>query len=162
MKMETMRRRLEAQGFCEIDDDTLRELGPWMRWSPMLCSVVMATGTLLASPVILAGLVPFAVVGAIHDRHPFDYFYNGLVRRLTGTRPLPPHGAQRRFACAMGSAWLLATAWAFHSGAMLAGYVLGGCLTAVALLVSVTHICIPSAVYNVVFGRKTAPIPGGR
>ncbi len=33
-----------------------------------------------------------------------------------------------------------------------AGYVLGGSLTAVALLVSTTHFCIPSLIYNTVAG----------
>jgi hypothetical protein len=29
----TVRTRLEAQGFCRLDDATLAELAPWMRWS---------------------------------------------------------------------------------------------------------------------------------
>lgn len=156
MKLETVRRRLETQGFCALDDATLRELGPWMRWSPMLCFAVMASGTALASPAILVGLVPFAAVGALHNRHPFDYIYNLVVRHFTGTRPLPPHTAQRRFACGMASVWLLAAAWAFHAGAAVTGYVLGGSVAVVALLVSSTHFCIPSLIYNFLFGKRAA------
>jgi hypothetical protein len=46
----------------------------------------------------------------------------------------------------------MVTAWAFHAGAMVTGYVLGGLLTLVALLVSTTDICIPSLAYRSIFG----------
>jgi hypothetical protein len=115
----------------------------------------MAVGTALGSPVVLLALAPFAALGAILNRHPFDFLYNGLVRHVTKTRPLPPHAAQRRFACGMAAGWLIGTAWAFHIGATQLGYWLGGALTAVALLVSVTHFCIPSMIYNTLFARTT-------
>src|SRR5438128_11584281 len=141
MAIDTVRRRLAAQGYCDLDEPALREIGPWLRWSPALCTTVMATGTILGSPVVLLGLAPLAALGAALNRHPFDYLYNGIVRHLTKTRPLPPHAAQRRFACGVASVWLVGTAWAFHIGDTQLGYVLGGSLTAVALLVSTTHFC---------------------
>jgi hypothetical protein len=49
--------------------------------------------------------------------------------------------------------WLAATGLAFHEGAMVLGDALGGVLTAVAVLVAVTHFCIPSLVYNTLFPR---------
>jgi hypothetical protein len=39
-------------------------------------------------------------------------------------------------------------------GATTVGYVLGGLFASVALLVSVTHICIPSILYNALFGAN--------
>jgi hypothetical protein len=155
MVIETVRRRLAAQGYCDLDEAALREIGPWLRWSPALCTSAMAVGTALASPVILLGLALFAALGAVLNRHPFDYIYNGLIRRVTKTRPLPPHAAQRRFACGMAAVWLIGTALAFHSGARQLGYLLGGTLTAVALTVSATHFCIPSLIYNSLFTRTT-------
>jgi hypothetical protein len=154
MAIETARRRLEAQGYCDLDDPALRELGPWLRWSPALCTTVIIVGTVLGSPAVLLGLAPLAALGAMLNRHPFDHIYNAVVRRVTKTRPLPPHAAQRRFACGLAALWLTGTAWAFHIGATQLGYVLGGALAAVALLVSVTHFCIPSLIYNTLFGRK--------
>jgi hypothetical protein len=145
--------RLDAQGYVNVDRPTMREVEPWLRWSPALCATVMAIGTALASPWILWGLVPFAALGALFPRHPFDYIYNYGVRRLTGTRPLPPHGAPRRFACAIASVWLIATGAAFAADAAILGYVLGGLLTGVAALVGTTHFCIPSLVYALLFGR---------
>jgi hypothetical protein len=98
------------QGFDGLDDDALAEIGPWMRWSPVLCTTVI----------------------------------------------LPPNGAPRRFACALGTAWLGATGLAFQLGAMTTGYALGGALISVAGLVSFTHYCIPSLIYQTLFARRTA------
>jgi hypothetical protein len=152
-----VRSRLEAQGFRNLDDDALAEIGPWMRWAPAICAPVMAVGTIFASPPVLWGLAAIALLGAVFPRHPFDLLYNYGVRRLTRTRPLPPHGPQRRFACGLATVWLVGTGLAFHEGAMVLGYVLGGVLTAVALLVAVTHFCIPSLVYNTLFLRSATP-----
>jgi hypothetical protein len=153
----TVRRRVEAQGFRDLDDEALAEIGPWLRWSPAICAVVMATGTILASPPLLWGLAAVAFLGAVTPRHPFDLLYNHGFRRLTRTRPLPRNGPQRRFACGLATPWLVGTGFAFHGGAMTLGYVLGGVITAVATLVSTTHICIPSLVYNTLFPRSAPP-----
>jgi hypothetical protein len=150
--------RLDAQGYVNVDRKTMRSVEPWLRWSPTLCTVVMATGTILASPLILWGLVPFAALGAIFPRHPFDLVYNGVVRRLTRTPPLPPHGAPRRFACGIATVWLLATGTAFAVGAETLGFVLGATITGVAAVVSTTHFCIPSLIYGLLFGRPTCDL----
>jgi hypothetical protein len=147
--------RLDAQGYVNIARPLMREVEPWLRWSPALCALVMGVGTVLASPWILWGLAPFAAYGAAFPRHPFDYIYNLGVRRLTGTRPLPPHGAPRRFACGIATVWLLATGAAFVGGVDTLGYLLGGMLTAVAALVGTTHFCIPSLIYALLFGRPS-------
>ena len=147
--------RLDAQGYVNVDRQTLARVEPWLRWSPALCTIVMATGTIFASPWILWALMPFAALGALFPRHPFDYVYNLGVRRLTRTPPLPPHGAPRRFACGIAAIWLLATGEAFAADLNVIGYVLGGMLTAVAALVSTTHFCIPSLIYGLLFGRPT-------
>ena len=150
----TTRKRLKIQGFVGLDDDTLAEVAPWLRFSPVVCTVWMGLGTVFASPVVLWILVPFSALGAIFHAHPFDLIYNHGLRYLTGTRPLPPNGAPRRFACALATVWLAATAWAFQSGPPVVGYVLGGVLTLTALLVSTTDFCIPSLLYSAIFGRR--------
>ena len=146
------RRRLEIQGFCGIEKRTLAETAPWLRLAFALCTALAAAGTLLASPVVLWSLVPIAALGAAFPVHPFDLLYNFGLRRLTGTAPLPRRGAPNRFACGLGAAWLIAAGWAFHAGATTTGYVLGGLLTLVGLLVGTTDICIPSLVYRTCFG----------
>ncbi|MEE8436073.1 MAG: DUF4395 family protein [bacterium] len=150
----TARRRLEAQGFHDLDDATWAELSPWLRWSPAFCTIIMAVGTVLAAPAVLWSLAAIALAGAILPFHPFDLLYNYGFRYLTGTRAFPFHGPQRRFACGVASVWLLGTGYAFQEGAIMTGFVLGGVLTAVALLVSTTHFCIPSLIYNTVFAGR--------
>ena len=147
----SVRQRLEAQGFHGLDDATLREIGPWLRWSPVLCTLVMVTGVALGSPAVLWALAATAFFGVWLPFHPFDLLYNYGARHLTGTRPLPHQGPQRRFACGIATIWLVATGWLFHTGATTLGYALGIPLVLVAGLVSVTHICIPSMVYNALF-----------
>jgi hypothetical protein len=164
LTLAVVRRRIEAQGFRGLDDAALAEIGPWLRWSPAFCAVVMAAGTILASPPVLWTLAAIALLGAALPFHPFDLLYNHVVRHVTGTRPLPHHGPQRRFACGMAAAWLTGTGLAFHQGAAVLGYVLGGTLTVVAAIVGTTHFCIPSLVYNTLFRRRPtagASVPHG-
>lgn len=146
------RRRLEIQGFVDVDEKILASTAPWLRLAFALCTTLAAAGTILASPVLLYALVPIAVLAAILPVHPFDLVYNYGLRRFTGTPQLPKRGAPNRFACGLGAVWLVATAIAFQLGALVAGYVLGGMLSLVGLLVSTTDICIPSLIFRTIFG----------
>ncbi len=157
--------RLRVQGYVHVDDETLKSVEPWLRWSPAICASFIALGTVLASPWVLWGLAPFALIGALMDRHPFDYLYNLGFRRLTGTPPLPTHGAPRRFTCALAAAWLAMTGALFALDLTTLGYVAGAVLFGMAALVSVTHFCVASVIYSVLFGRSqgrsdVATVPG--
>ena len=152
----TIRRRLDVQGLCEVDDATLAEVVPWNRMAFAVCALLAGLGTALASPTFLWILTPIAAAGAIFPVHPIDLIYNHGIRCLRKTGPLPRRRAQTRFACAVGTVWMVATALAFQSGALTAGYILGGSLTAVAALVGTTDICIPSMIYNALFRRSPA------
>ncbi len=149
-----VRCRLEAQGFRGLDDATLGELAPWLRWSPVFCTLFMIVGVVAQSPTVLWALAVAAFLGALLPFHPFDLLYNYGARFLTGTRPLPHHGPQRRFACGVATVWLIVTGWAFHAGEATLGFALGVPLILVAALVSVTHFCIPSLIYNTLFGKR--------
>lgn len=153
---QTVRNRLEAQGFCGLDDASMAELAPWLRWSPALCAIFMALGVVAQSPALLWSLAATAFAGALLPFHPFDLLYNHAVRYLTGTQPFPHQGPQRRFACGIAAVWLIGTGWAFHVGASVVGIALGVPLVLVAALVSITHICIPSMIYNAVFRQGNA------
>jgi type IV secretory pathway VirB3-like protein len=54
----------------------------------------------------------------------------------------------------IATAWLPATGWAFHVGATRTGYLLGVPLILLAALVSITHICILSLIYNTLFRTR--------
>jgi hypothetical protein len=153
MRTETVKKRLAVSGF-QLDDDAIVEIGPWMRWSTSFCALFTIVGTWLASPWVIWALGMTALAGSVLPHHPFDYAYNHGLRRLTKTQPLPPNPPARKFACRIATPWLFVTGLAFFLGATTAGYVLGGLFASVALLVSVTHICIPSILYNVLFGAN--------
>ena len=150
----TTRRRLNVQGFCDVDDKTLTSLAPWLRMAFGMCALIAGVGTALASSTVLWVLTPIAALGALTPVHPFDLIYNYGIRFARHTGPLPKRRAQNRFACGVGTVWLAATALAFQSGALTAGYILGGLLTGVGVLVSTTDICIPSMIYNTLFLRS--------
>ena len=152
----TTRRRLNVQGLGDLDDETLAETAPWHRMAFGLCALFAAVGTVLASPTILWTLTAIAALAAIFPVHPFDLIYNHGIRYLRSTGPLPKRRAQSRFACGVGAVWLVATALAFQSGALITGTILGGGLTGVAALVATTDICIPSMIYNALFLRTRA------
>lgn len=149
-------RLLDIQGFDAVDVQELARVAPWLRLSFGLCALLGGMGTVLPSPTILLVLAPLAALATASPVHPFDPIYNYGIRHLTGTGPLPRRGVPSRFGCGMGALFLLVTAWAFSAGHVLLGYVLGGMLTVVTLLVSTTDICIPSMIYRSMFGWPPA------
>ena len=151
----TVRKRLEAQGFCGLDDTTLEKLAPWIRWTYTLGTLVTAIGVALMSPGVLWTLAAITAVGIVLPFHPFDLLYNYGVRHLTGTGRFPNSGPQRHFVFAVATGWLLATGWAFHVGADALGIALGVLLIFVGGLASTTNFCIPSFIYNAVTGRRS-------
>ena len=146
------RARLEMQGFVGLSDEKLAEVGPWLRLVPIASVGWMAVGTLLASPALIWGLVPFAAAGALRRRHPFDALYNHGLRHLLGTRPLPLYGVPRRVASGVATTWIIATALVFSTGATTLGRVLGAIFVALALLPATTDFCIPAFIFGRLFG----------
>jgi Domain of unknown function (DUF4395) len=153
MEKNYTRKFLQIQGF-NLDDEALAEIGAWMRWPYVLCASILTVGVVLASPAILWTLSTVAIATVFLPYHPFNYVYNYGVRHLTGTRPLPPGTVQGKFSCGVGGVWLIATGAAFFTGAATVGYVLGGVLVAIATLLATTQLCIPSVIFNALFGRK--------
>ncbi len=149
----TTRHRLDVQGFDGIPDQRLAEVAPWLRFAFGLCATLAAIGTIAASSSVLGILVVIAALAALFPVHPFDLIYNHGIRHLRGTQPHPKRSAPSRFACGMGAVWLIGVIWTFQSGNLLAGYIFGGLLTSVALLVATTDICIPSMIYRAMFGQ---------
>lgn len=150
-----MRRRVEAQGFVGLDDETLADVGPWLRLAPGICMTWAAVATITTSATAFWVLVPFAALGAILPGHPFDVVYNYGIRRALRRPRLPRYSAPRRFACGVATVWLAAAALAFQSGATTLGYILGGSLVVAAALPTFTDFCIPSFVYGLVFGKPS-------
>jgi len=149
----TVRRNIEAQGFCGLDDETCAKINYPLRLSPAICMVWAGVGTALASPRILLALVPFAALGAILPGHPFDVLYNLGLRHLLGTPALPRYGVRRRFACALATIMILAAAWSFEAGMPLVGHVVGWSLVAAAFANVSLGFCVPSFIVRIFFGK---------
>ncbi len=82
----TARERIQAQGFCGLNDATYAQINYPLRLSPGIMMVWVAVGTVLTSTQILWALVPFTALGAILTGHPFDVLYNQGLRYLIGSR----------------------------------------------------------------------------
>ena len=78
----TARERIQAQGFCGLNDATYAQINYPLRLSPGIMMVWVAVGTVLASARIMWALVPFTALGAILTGHPFDVLYNHGLRYL--------------------------------------------------------------------------------
>jgi hypothetical protein len=139
-----MRRRfLEMQGFTGLDDATLAAIDPWIRVPPAFCMSVMLIGTIMRWEWLMFALVPLALSGAILPNHPFD-----ILSRLDHGLRIPRSGPPRRFACAVASGWILATALAFHLGFVLIATILGSVFVVVSMIPVVTGFCVPSWTYE--------------
>ena len=114
----TVRGRLEAQGFCGLDDATLR--GSWRRG----CAGHTPLGTLVTLIGVVVDVTRCAVDarGNHLRRHcpAVPPVRSSLQLRNSppdGHRPMPRSGPQRRFVFVVATVWLIATGWAFHVGA---------------------------------------------
>jgi hypothetical protein len=142
--LQTTRHRLEVQGFLGMSDAELVAVGRWMRFTPSCNLALTVAATATASVWLLAGVAVIMAVGAVAPAHPFDVLYNTLIRRLTGTDPLPSSGARRKITFAVGAFWLSATAALFASGHRSAGYVLGFLMALLILPLATVQLCVLS------------------
>jgi hypothetical protein len=149
----TVRERIQAQGFCGLDDTTYAQVNYPLRLSPAICMVWTAVGTALASPTILWALAPFAALGAILPGHPFDVLYNHALRYALGTPALPRYGVRRRLACAFATVEVIAAGAAFQAGMPILGSILGGSMVAAAFVNVSTGFCIPSFIARTLTGK---------
>ena len=149
----TIRERIQAQGFCGLDDATYAKINCPLRLSPAICMIWAALGTALASPTVLWALAPFALLGAILPGHPFDVLYNYGLRHLSGAPALPRYGVRRRFSCTSATAMLIAAGWSFHTAHLVAGYIIGGTLVTAAFVNVSTGFCIPSFIARICLGK---------
>jgi Domain of unknown function (DUF4395) len=149
----TVRERIQAQGFCGLNDATYAQINYPLRLSPAIMMVWVAVGTVLASAQILWALVPFTALGAILTGHPFDVLYNHGLRYLLGSPELPRYGARRRFGFAMATTMTVMAACAFRAGVPLLGYIVGGAIVASACVQVSTGICGPAVLAGLLFGK---------
>jgi hypothetical protein len=142
------RRRLEMQGYVGYDDEWLAEIGPWLRLTPGTFAIWAGLATLAASPMLMWSLALVTLVGAFTRYSLADRIYNVAVRRVTGTRPIPPAGPPRRFSMGLAAALFFAAGIAFYAGALPFGYALGVFMTAATLPPALADLCIGALIYH--------------
>lgn len=149
VNVDKIRRKLEAEGFvCPQDDKATVQMAFGLRIAPIICMTWSATGMILASPLILWALVPFAALGALLPGHPFEVIYNFGLRHLFGGSPLPRYPLYRRMVCVVAMTMLLLSGWGFYSGQPLVGYTFSSLIVSTALLYSTTGFCVVSFSLN--------------
>ena len=153
---DRIRPLVEMQGFIGFDDHTVKHLDYALRISPIICMMLTAVATAMESATLLWMLLPFAVGGAILRNHPFDVLYNYGLRHLTGGPIMPRYPMPRRFACMLASVWITAEALSFTYGIPLAGHIFGWSMVATATVPVITGFCVPSFIYELIFGKPQA------
>ncbi|HLF34981.1 MAG TPA: DUF4395 family protein [Cyclobacteriaceae bacterium] len=150
------RKRLEIQGYIGFTDSELNDFKSGFRFAYYLCGSLVALGLLLTNLKILGAVMFIAFLGTLPPYHPFDYFYNYVIRHLINRPKMPPRSNQGRFACGIATIWLGGVIFLFEMDFNVWGYIAGGILVSIAALVSTMDICIPSRVYNLLFKRRPA------
>jgi len=130
-------RGLALQGF-RPSDPAIRRVQPWLRMTPSLSTLWIASGTALGSPAILGGFSLVSAFGASQHKHPFDRLHRGL----------PDNPPPRRFAMGLAAAWAATAAALFATRHRLGGRIAGGLLAAAGLTVATTHFCLGSFIYR--------------
>ena len=147
--------RIKVQGYdTGFSDEEISIHSVGNRFAYQMCTLLFTTGLVLTSiPVLtIAAIIAFFTV--ILPYHPFDYLYNHIVRHWLNRPKLPRRTKQAKFACGIASVWLALIIYLFHNSLFVWGYVLGGILFVIALLVSTVDFCIPSIIYNKLFRKR--------
>ncbi len=141
-------RSLAMQGFPIRSDPSIRRVQPWLRLTPSLSTLWIATGTALASPAMLLGFALVSALGASQRKHPFDRLYDRWIRRVARSERLPENPPPRRFAMALASVGAATTALLFATGQRRAAIVAGALLGSAGATVATTHLCVGSWAYR--------------
>jgi hypothetical protein len=148
---------LNMQGYVHLDDETKSRYALALRFSPVVCTTLIIIGVVLQSPIWLGVMTVVAIIAAILPRgHPIDLICNFGVRYLFGAPALPPNPKPRRFAGVVTTLLLIGSALSFQYGLPVLGFVLGGSLSAVLLVNTLTNWCLASWMYGLIFSRPKA------
>lgn len=145
VNIDNIRKTVEAEGFvAPVDDKAAVQMAYGLRLAPAMCMTWTAIGTILAEPMVLWALIPFALLGALLPNHPFDVIYNFGLRHILGAARLPHYPFGRRIVCMTATIVLFVTGWAFYSGLPAVGCTFGGLMITSGLLYATSGLCVIS------------------
>ena len=143
VNVNKIRKAVEAEGFvAPADDKATTHMAFGLRLAPALCMTWTVIGIMLAEPMVLWALIPFALLGAILPNHPFDIIYNFGLRHLFGAARLPHYPSGRRIVCMTATVMLFVISWGFYSGIPAVSYAFGGMMIASATLYVTSGLCV--------------------
>lgn len=148
----TLRRHVETQGYLGFDGETLVGLDPWLRLTPFMTCLIAGLGTLVESAVLLAVLAIVTFLAVALPRHPVDFLYNGLIRKLESTPAIPETPRRRRIVYLVWSAILAGASACFATGNIKIGFLLGWLLAGVTGFLAAQQICLVSEALRRVLG----------
>jgi hypothetical protein len=148
---ETKINWIREQGYFKFSNAEIRELAFGNRFAYGVCTSLLIVGVAFANIPLLFIMMVVAFLGIVLPNHPFDYFYNLVLRTKLNKPKLPPRPKQLKFACTIATLWIGGTIYLFYSGLATWGYIAGASLIVVAGLVSTIDMCIPSKIYNALF-----------
>jgi hypothetical protein len=157
LSLEYVRRHVEVQGFLGLDDDALRAVAPWLRFTPVMNILMIAGVAALGSVVGLAGAAAVMLVGAVDRAHPFDRLYDALVRRLTKTPRLPVSPNRRRLVFVFGATWLAVAAAVVAAGYSDVGRAMAMAMAVFIVPLATVHVCVVSEPIQLMVGPARGP-----
>jgi hypothetical protein len=147
--------RLQGQRGAQLDKAVAA--GRANRLAPTFCAIGATAVVFTESWELALALMVTAVIGIFARNHPIEAIYNSLAPSI-GRARLPRNRAAKRLGCMIGTLFLGASALSIAFGASILGQGIVGTFAVVAVFVSITNFCIPSAIFVALFGgeRSTA------
>jgi len=151
--------RLHAQGYTSESNVKLTEMAFGIRFAYRSCVVVLIIAMATKSLAVFSFMLGIALLGIVLPNHPFDYVYNIVLSNWMNKPQLPARSRQLKFACLITTIWLAAIIYLMSINNITAGLIMSAILVGIALLPSTIDLCIPSLIYNVLFGKKVKHQP---
>jgi hypothetical protein len=132
-----------------------------MQFQPRVIAIVVPIALVLRSPIALAAMaLVLAWSAALPALNPFDAFYNKWIRPRTGGDALGPARPPRRFAQALASLMLGATAGLLAAGFTLLALTIAALFLVAVALVVLRGFCFGSYVFRLL--RRVHRLRRGR
>jgi len=145
--IERINQLLLMQGFCQRDIDGVPCIDRLAKWTPLACAVCGTIGLFVGSGWYFVVLGILTLTGGLTNRSIYDRFYNATFRHLLQTAPVPPHGAPRRFGCAIGGTMYMVGGLGFFVGNHWLAVVPTIIMIVLATIAGLTQWCFASALY---------------
>lgn len=146
-------RLMRLQGWRGDSLDDALAAGSAHRLAPGFCAAGASIVALSGSWSVSLVLALTAIVGVFARNHPVEAVYNAAARR-SGRPPIPPNRAAKRLGCLLGTLLLGASTLALLLGAAGVGQVVAASFAAVAWVVMLTNVCVPSMIFVALFGAE--------